>query len=70
MGYLFLGIMLLVALVFFLKWYAKASAASILKVLKWGGITLAVVVGLFFLLRRVPVPVDWRISPAFANARL
>ena len=51
MGYLFLGIMLLVALVFFLKWYATAPPASILKVLKWGGITLVVVVGLFFLLR-------------------
>ena len=51
MGYLFLGIMLLVALVFFLKWYATAPPASILKVLKWGGITLAVVVALFILLR-------------------
>ena len=47
MGYLFLGIMLLVALVFFLKWYTTAPPASILKVLKWGGITLAVVVALF-----------------------
>ena len=51
MVYLFLGIMLLMALVFFLKWYATAPPASILKVLKWGGITLAVVVALFILLR-------------------
>jgi hypothetical protein len=51
MGYLVLGIILLVASVFFLKWYANAPPQSIIRVLKWGGITLAVIGGMLFLLR-------------------
>ena len=51
MGYLVLGIIFLVALVFFLKWYANAPSQSIIRVLKWGGITLAVIVGMLFVLR-------------------
>ena len=51
MGYSLLGIILLVALVFFLKWYATAPTQSIMKVLKWGGITLAVIIGMLFVLR-------------------
>lgn len=51
MGWLILGLTLAVALIFFLRWYSTAATEDIWKVLKWGGLTIAIVVGLFLLLR-------------------
>lgn len=51
MGALILGIALLVALVFFLRWYATAPPGDLLKVLKWGGLTIGGLIVLFLLLR-------------------
>ena len=51
MGTMILGIALLVALVFFLRWYATAPPSDLLKVLKWGGLTIGGLLVLFMLLR-------------------
>jgi hypothetical protein len=51
MGTIILGIALLVALVFFLRWYATAPPSDLLKVLKWGGLTIGGLLVLFMLLR-------------------
>ncbi|MBT5495484.1 MAG: DnaJ domain-containing protein [Alphaproteobacteria bacterium] len=51
MGAMILGIALLVALVFFLRWYATAPPSDLLKVLKWGGMTIGGLLVLFLLLR-------------------
>jgi len=51
MGTMILGIALLVALVFFLRWYATAPQSDLLKVLKWGGLTIGGLIVLFMLLR-------------------
>lgn len=51
MGAMILGIALLVALVFFLRWYATAPPSDLLKVLKWGGLTIGGLLVLFMLLR-------------------
>jgi len=51
MGTMILGIALLVALVFFLRWYATAPQSDLLKVLKWGGLTIGGLLVLFMLLR-------------------
>ena len=51
MGAMILGIALLVALVFFLRWYATAPPSDLLKVLKWGGMTIGGLLVLFLSLR-------------------
>ena len=51
MGALILGVALLVALLFFLRWYSTASTESLWRVLKWGGLAIAVVLVGFLLLR-------------------
>lgn len=51
MGALLLGITLLVAIIFLLKWYTTAPPQSLWKAIKWGGITIAVLLALFLLLR-------------------
>ena len=51
MGTMILGIALLVVLVFFLRWYATAPPSDLLKVLKWGGLTIGGLLVLFMLLR-------------------
>jgi hypothetical protein len=51
MGALILGVALLVALIFFLRWYATALPSDLLKVLKWGGLTVGGLIILFLLLR-------------------
>ena len=51
MGTMILGIALLVALVYFLRWYATAPPSDLLKVLKWGGLTIGGLLVLFMLLR-------------------
>jgi len=51
MGALILGIGLLIGLIVFLKWYSTASPEALWKVLRWGGVTIAIVLGLFLLLR-------------------
>lgn len=51
MGTMILGIALLMALVFFLRWYATAPPSDLLKVLKWGGLTIGGLLVLFMLLR-------------------
>ena len=51
MGTMILGIALLVALVYFLRWYATAPPSDLLKFLKWGGLTIGGLLVLFMLLR-------------------
>ena len=51
MGALILGVALLVALLFFLRWYSTAPPPSLWRVLKWGGLTIAIVLVGFLLLR-------------------
>ena len=52
MGALILGVALLVALLFFLKWYSTAPPpASLWRVLKWGGLAISIVLVGFLLLR-------------------
>ncbi|MEE2688276.1 MAG: DnaJ domain-containing protein [Pseudomonadota bacterium] len=51
MGVLILGITLLFALLFFLRWYSSASPSSLWRVLKWGGLVVGIVLVGFLLLR-------------------
>jgi hypothetical protein len=51
MSAMILGITLLLVLVFFLRWYATAPLGDLLKVLKWGGLTIGGSIVLFMLLR-------------------
>ena len=51
MGALILGVALLVTLLFFLNWYSTAPPASLWRVLKWGGLAIAMVLVSFLLLR-------------------
>ena len=51
MGALIFGVALLVALLFFLKWYSTAPPASLWRVLKWGGLVISIVLVGFLLLR-------------------
>ena len=51
MGALLLGIALLIGLVLFLRWYASAPPAQVWKMLRWGGVSIAIVIGLILVLR-------------------
>jgi hypothetical protein len=51
MSAMILGIALLAALVFFLRWYATASPGDLLKTLKWCGLTVGGLIVLFMMLR-------------------
>lgn len=51
MAWFVLGIFLLVAVVLLLRWYATASPEAIWRALRWGGLALAIIVGIVILLR-------------------